>query len=155
MEIWGDKRVDFLVEMEEKIKSSFMAVREEMDDHLVAINENTDELKNHLSFLEEIDEKFEKLNERIDQLQLMMIQVTKPSLSENEHKVLELLNNFSSPLSCSDVAMRLNLTELTVKAHLFSMICKGIPIKEKIIESQSYFLIEKKFREKQLVEKTC
>ena len=152
MNVLRDDRVNFLADMEKKIKNSFGAVREEIEDHLVAINENTDELKHHANFLEEIDEKLEKLNERIDQMQMMMIQVTKPSLSENEQKVLELLSSFSSPLSCADIAMRINLTELTVKAHLFSMICKGIPIKEKLIENQSYFLIEKKFREKQLIE---
>ena len=152
MDVFRDDRVNFLVEMEKKIKSSFGAVKEEIEDHLVAINENTDELKNHSSFLHELDEKIEKLCERMDQMQLMMIQITKPSLSENEKMVFETLSNFSSPLSCSDIAMRLNLTELIVKAHLFSMICKGIPIKEKVIESQSYFLIEKKFREKLLVE---
>jgi len=152
MNVFKDDRVNFLVKIETKIKNSFAAVKEEMEDHLVAINENTDELKSHSAFLEEITGKMEKLNERIDDLQMLMIQVTKPSLSENEQRVLEILSQFSSPLSCADIAMRLNLTELTVKAHLFSMICKGIPIKEKIIESQPYFLIEKKFREKQLVE---
>src|SRR3989338_2779995 len=146
MNLFRDDKAAFIVE---KIRNSFAAVKEEMEDHLVAINENTDELKNHADFIGELDGKIEKLNERIDELQMMMIQIKQNSLSENEQKVLELLNAFSSPLSCADVAMRINLSELTVKAHLFSMICKGIPIKEKIIENQSYFLIEKKFREKQ------
>ena len=152
MDMTRDDKANFLVDMEKKIKNSFAAVKEEMEDHLVAINENTDELKIHSAFLEEIDKKMERLNERIDELQMMMIQVKQNSLSENENRVLEVLNSFSSPLSCSDIAMRLNLTDLIVKAHLFSMICKGIPIKEKLIENQSYFLIEKKFREKQLIE---
>lgn len=150
MNLFRDDKAAFIVE---KIRNSFAAVKEEMEDHLVAINENTDELKNHADFIGELDGKIEKLNERIDELQMTMIQIKQNSLSENEQKVLELLNAFSSPLSCADVAMRINLSELTVKAHLFSMICKGIPIKEKIIENQSYFLIEKKFREKQLVDK--
>ncbi|MEM4336465.1 MAG: hypothetical protein QXG86_00475 [Candidatus Woesearchaeota archaeon] len=154
MSMLGIYKNKFLVDMDRKIKNSFNAVKEELEDHLVAINENTAEIKNHENFLEELADKIEKLNERIDELQMMIVNINQNSLSENEQRVFDLLKNFSSPLSCSDIAMRLNLTELTVKAHLFSMICKGIPVKEKIIDNQSFFLIEKKFKEKLFVEKT-
>ncbi|MBW3023079.1 hypothetical protein KY308_03170 [Candidatus Woesearchaeota archaeon] len=153
MSVNGDDRGSFLVEIERKLKNSFEAVKDEFEDHLIAINENTDELRNHSDCFSELDEKIEKLNEKIDYLQMMMFQIKQNSLSENEQLVFDVLTESSSLLSCKDIAMRANLSDLTVKAHLFSMICKGVPIKEKVIDSQSYFSLEKKFRQKQLVER--
>lgn len=133
-----------LVEFESKVKNSFDAVREEMDDHLVAINQNTDELKIHSSFLNEMDNKLEMLNEKVESLHLMLLQVMKSSLNDNEKKIVDVLDNSTSFLSCKDISVAAGVSELFVKAHLFSMICKGVPLKEKAIDSQSYFSLERK-----------
>jgi hypothetical protein len=133
-----------LVEVENKIKKSFSAVREEMEDHLVAINENTDELKSHSDFMNELDRRIEALNEKIESVHLMLMQSMGSSLNENEKKILNVLDRSTSLLSCKDIAFSAAVSELFVKAHLFSMICKGIPLKEKVIDSQSYFELERK-----------
>jgi hypothetical protein len=48
--------------------------------------------------------------------------------------------------------MRTGLTELAVKAHIFAMINKGIPILERQIDGQSFFRLDKKFKELQAKE---
>jgi hypothetical protein len=131
-----------LVEIEGRVKKSFSAVREEMEDHLVAINENTDELKNHADCMNEIDKKIELLNEKVESLHLTLMQVMGSSLNENEKKILHVLDTSLTFLSCKDIALSANVSELFVKAHLFSIICKGVPLKEKVIETQSYFALE-------------
>ncbi len=131
-----------LVEVEGRVRKSFSAVREEMEDHLVAINENTDELKSHSDSMNELDRKIEVIGERIESLHLTLMQAMGSSLNENEKKILHVLDSSLTFLSCRDVAVSASVSELFVKAHLFSMICKGVPLKEKVIDDQSYFALE-------------
>jgi len=140
-----------LDDVERKIKTSFSAVKEEMEDHLVAINENTDELKSHSYFMNEFERKIESIHERMDSLHLMLMKVMKSSLNENETKIVDVLDRSTGFMSCKDIAFSAGVSELFVKAHLFSMICKGVPLKEKVIDNQSYFTLERKNETKQTV----
>ena len=137
--------------VETRIKNSFAAVKEEMEDHLVAINENTDELKAHSDFMNELDRKTELLNEKLESLQMMVMQAMGSSLNENEKKILDVLSGSTSFLSCRDIAFSAGVSELFVKAHLFGMICKGVPLKEKAIDNQSFFMLERKTETRQTV----
>lgn len=159
MEMFGKKSEDSskLIELDKKIKSAFSSVREEMEDHLTAINENTDELQEHSEKFNEIENKFQKLQEQIDDIHLMISksisQNKEFSLTDSEKSVFMVLYAVEqTPLSFADISMRTGLTELSVKAHIFSMISKGIPILERQIDNQSYFRLDKKFKEIQAKE---
>jgi len=145
-----------LKEIENSVKSAFKAVKEEMEDHLTSINENTEELQEHSSHIDELESKFEKLQERFDEIHMMLSRMTKQgdlSLSETEKNVFMVLYSIEqTPLSYTDISMRTGLTELAVKAHIFSMINKGIPILERQIDGQSFFRLDKKFKELQAKE---
>ena len=145
-----------LKEIENSVKSAFRAVKEEMDDHLTSINENTNELQEQSSHIDELESKFDKLQERFDELHMMISRMTKQgevTLSETERNVFMVLYSIEqTPLSYTDISMRTGLTELAVKAHIFSMINKGIPILERTIDGQSFFRLDKKFKELQAKE---
>jgi len=151
MSLLGALKNNSIVEVEARIKNSFAAVKEEIEDHLVAINENTDELKRHSDFMNELENRIEMVSEKLESLQLMVMQLMKSSLNENEKKILDVLSKSTSFLSCRDIAFFTAVSELFVKAHLFSMICKGVPLKEKVIDNQSYFVLERKTESKQTV----
>ena len=145
-----------LNEFDKTIRSAFKAVKQEMDDHLSAINENTEEMQDHLIHLEELEQKFEKLQEKIDEIHVMLSRITRDgeySLSDSEKKVFMVLYSVEqTPLSYADISMRTGLTELAVKAHIFSMINKGIPILERQIDAQSFFRLDKTFKDLQAKE---
>lgn len=140
-------------EIEKKISASFKIVREEFEDHLDAINENTNEIQSHIDYIEEIDSKIKKLNEKIEELQMMVNQIANNShfcLTKNEQMIFLVLYSIEeTPLSYSDIARKLNMTELSVKAHIYSLINKGIPIVSRIINGMPYFKLEKQFKERQ------
>ena len=50
------------------LNQSFEQVREQFDDHLEAINENTNEIHSNFEYLCEMDRKIEKLAEKVDEL---------------------------------------------------------------------------------------
>ncbi len=146
-----------LEEIEKNIRAAFRAVKEEMEDHLTSINENTSELQEHASHLDGLEAKFEKLQEKVDEIHLMLSKLTSQnkefSLTDSEKNVFMVLYAIEqTPLSYADISMRTGLTELAVKAHIFSMINKGIPILERTIDGQSFFRLDKKFKELQAKE---
>lgn len=142
-----------LEEADKRIRSAFKAVKEEMDDHLTSINENTVEMQEQNNRFDELNSKFEKLQERVDELHLMISRIASKqefNLSDVEKTVFTVLYSIEqTPLSYADISIRTGLTELSVKAHILSMISKGIPILERQIDRQSYFRLDKKFKELQ------
>jgi hypothetical protein len=158
MVMFGKKEdLSQLQELDRRIKGAFKAVKEEMDDHLISINENTSEMQEQSSHLDELESRFEKLQEKVDEIHLMLSKMTSEkkefSLSDAEKNVFMVLYAIEhTPLSYSDIAMRTGLTELVVKAHIFSMINKSVPILERTIDGQSFFRLDKKFKELQAKE---
>ncbi|HME87228.1 MAG TPA: hypothetical protein VKE88_02350 [Candidatus Nanoarchaeia archaeon] len=154
--MFGKKRDDIatLKQYDVTIRAAFKAVKDEMDDHLASINENTDEMQAFAAHLDDLDIKFEKLNEKLDEMRILLSKTVSQnngfSLSDSEKSVFMVLYAVEqTPLSYGDIAMRTGLTELAVKAHIFSMINKGIPILERDIDGSSYFRLDKKFKELQ------
>ncbi len=152
--MFGRDAEERLLDLDKRLKSAFSKIKDEFDDHLAAINENTDEMHSVHEHLNELDIKIEKLGERIDEMQLMMSKVLSSNsslaLNSNEQKVFLVLYTVEeTPLSYSDIARRANLTELQVKANIIALSNKGIPIMERIIDGQPYFRLDKKFKELQ------
>jgi biotin operon repressor len=143
-------------ELDKGIRKAFKSVRDEMDDHLASINENTEELQEQSAHIDDMELKFEKLQEKVDEIHMMLSRMTKQgevSLSDTEKNVFMVLYSIEqTPLSYTDISIRTGLTELAVKAHIFSMINKGIPILERQIDGQSFFRLDKKFKEIQAKE---
>ncbi len=144
-----------LSDIENEVKNSFKTICEEFEDHLDAINENTEELNEHSAALGELDDKIGKLNERMDDLFMMIRQLAKPqfSLSDAEKRVFMVLYSVeNTPVSYSDIARKTDMTELAIKAHIYALINKGVPIIARRIDSNPYFKLEKGFKERQAKE---
>lgn len=131
-------------------------IQDDLDEHLTAINENSNEISQNSDHLVELEEKFEKLKERVDDIHFMLSKLTQSEdydLNENEKRVFMVLYSIEqTPLSYSDIAVRTTLTELAVKAYVFSMINKGIPIVEMKHDKQSYFKLTREFKDMQAKE---
>ena len=155
-----DDSLNRVKEIESSIKGSFAKIREEMEDHLDAINENTNELQSAYEYVCELDNKIDKLNEKIEQLSLSIKQLATQQiiakaryfLTYDEQKVfiiLYYLGEQKGPLSSSDISIRMNSTELLVKTCIKNMVGKNIPIIEHVIDDDMYYDLEKDFKELQ------
>jgi len=152
-----------LQEMELKVKHSFASIREEMEDHLDAINENTNEIQTNYEQMCALENKIEKLSEKIEQMSLTIRQLSSQqshakarfSLTFDEQKVfiiLYTLGEEKGPLSALDIAIRMNSTELLVRTCIKNMLQKNIPIVGKEIEENIYYQIDTAFKELQAKE---
>ena len=89
------------------IRGEFHNVRNALEEHLSAINENTSEIQTMFDYLQELDLKIEKLSSRIDHLQLSQgCNLDKPeveSLNHTERKVFLTLYTEEQPLSFQEI----------------------------------------------------
>lgn len=149
----GEKEeVDFSC-LNETLRKAFAHIREEFDEHLDAINENTNEIQANYEFLCKLDAKIEKLNERLDELQILL----KPGhakekalirpLTKHEKEVFlvlyESLENFVTYL---EIGRSLGLTESLVSEYVKGLIAKGIPIEKRYVNNKAYIKLDTDFR---------
>jgi len=132
------------------LKFVFGQIKEEFEDHLEAINQNTDEIQSNYSYLCEIDSKINKLNERLDQIELFLKQKSglkiqeKPvfnisQLTKREQElflVLYTLDNLKDDITYKDLAKKAGLTEQIAMGYIDNLMRKGVPVTRKIINNK-------------------
>lgn len=150
-------------ERDKKLKNAFGKLKEEMDEHLQAINENTNEITSNYEYICELEAKIEKLTERLDKMQMFIEthigtkpefdtvggpEVTKP-LTKPEQDVftmLYVLQEEKGTVTFADIAEKSNLDDEEVISCVDSMISKGIPISKKFIGNEPYLRLDKDFK---------
>lgn len=136
------------------IKNSFVKVKKEMDNHLESINQNTNEIQNIYDYMHELEGKMEKLNERIDDLQLYLSpqiqeEQFKVTLSHREQEVFLILYAANDGVTPQIVAKRLGFTDEMVQRYIYNMIMKGIPILKQFEGDQIILYLDLKFKDLQ------
>ena len=130
-------------------------MREELDDHRLAVNENTDELSATNEFLNELGRKIDKIAERVDELTLLVKgQKDKPKFSiqpltakEKEvFQALYLLTETQPYASYEQLARKALLTKGLVMDLVTCMLQKGVPVLKKLDGTTVYLKIDPEFR---------
>ncbi|MFH1505536.1 MAG: hypothetical protein ABIE94_00930 [archaeon] len=143
-----------LEKREKDIKGAFKSVKSELDTHLDSINQNTTEIQSIFEYLGEIDEKIEKLTERLDELQLHLNPELSPDkfkvkLTLREQEVFMVLYAVQKKVTLKDIARRLGLTEEMANNYVFNLISKGIPILKQFHQGKMYLYLDLKFKDLQ------
>ena len=150
-------RVISLKNINQKIKEAFNKLREEMDDHLLAINENTNEISSQYEYICELENKIEKLTERVEQIQMHAYGgihfknhfKSEPNLSKTEKEVFTVLYTMEEEkgsVTFTDIATQLDIDESEISNCISSMVEKGVPITNKLIDNHPYFNIDRDFK---------
>lgn len=138
----------------------FSQIKEEFEDHLTSINENTNEIQSNSQYLAELDSKIEKLNEKLDRIQFFLEknlsykQEKTPNfnilpLTKKEQEVflvLYTLEEAKGAVSYVDIARRVALPEELVSSYITTMIEKGVPIIKKYINNKAYLKLDRSFK---------
>lgn len=141
---------------EKALRNSFKKIKEELDDHLTAINDNTDEIQKVYEYIQNVEDKIEKLNEKIEQVQLSLSKyglyngVEKiVDLTSREQEFFLLLYTDKDFLTYREISEKLNLREEYVEKMVYSLIKKGIPIIRKQQNNTEMIKLDDHFRELQ------
>ena len=134
------------------------SVREELDDHRQAINENTNEVESNFEFLAEIARKVDALSERLDMLSLTMgSQKSEPlfqvaSLSTKEKKVFSAIYSLTEDnpeVTYSQVAAKMCVSDELVAGYITNLMEKGVAVKKRYVGRVVKVSLDRRFRDEQ------
>mgnify|MGYP006282294921 CR=1 FL=1 len=131
--------------------------KEELDEHLDAINQNTTEIQAVFDYTAEVDAKVTKLSEKMDRI-LQLLENQKPressiqQLNLREQEVFLALYAENVFLSYADIARRISLPESMIPGIVDSIIAKGVPVLRKYQGPQVFVQIDEDFRNRQAKE---
>ncbi len=152
-------------ETNSQLHDAFSQIKDEFEDHLTAINENTNEIQANYELLCNIDQKLNKLTERLDKLDLFLQQkgmkieekeAFKPiRLSKREQEIfliLYTLEEVKGSVTYLDISRRVALPEDIVASYISNMLQKGVPITKKYIANEAHLSLNPKFKSLQAKE---
>lgn len=140
----------------QQLSTVLECMREELDDHRMAINENTDELTATNEFSNELARRLDKLTERVDELTLLIKGKKEEKnfsiqpLTSKEKGVfhaLYVLTESQPYASYEQVARKTLLTKGIVMDHVTSMIQKGVPVLKKLDSTTVFLKLDQDFRQ--------
>lgn len=146
-----------MVELGDKFKLAFNHIKQNLSEHLSAINENTSELQSFFDYIQEIETKIDKLSERIDGIQLSNQENSNEQpyiapLNNTEKKIFLVLYTEFKPLDCIEISHRSEVPLSIIREHIASLIQKGIPLKRTFNGNQTSYQLDQRFKEWQAKE---
>ncbi len=145
-----NKRLDSI---DAGIETAFFKVREELDEHRDSINQNTSELTAAYQYIAVLEQKIEKLSERVDELtvharpELSAYDDFSVTLSIREQEVFLFLYTCDHETSLSNIAKHLGLTADSVAIYVQKLISKGIPLKRYVDGGDERYALDTTFKE--------
>ena len=143
----------------EYLAKKFETICEEFDDHLTAINENTLEIKDNHERIMLLDQKIDKLSSRLEETHFLLSEVLKKrnkfgniKLSDEEQKVFLGIYTEDKKISYTILSKKLGLNRSTVRLAVNSIKQKEIPIFIQKEGTETYAIMDSKFRELQATE---
>ena len=138
------------------LKKTLAQIREQLDDHFTAINENTDEIQSNYAYIQELENKIEQIGARMDRIELLLEgqpkQFVVQPLTHDEKQVFLALYTQEAPLTYADIAQRTSYDESLVKHYTSSLIEKGIPIIKSYFNATPFLKLDPRFKDIQAKE---
>lgn len=142
-----------------RLRSEFATIKHEFEEHLQAINENTNEIASNYEYTCELESKLDKLSERVEQIQMYLsesgVQISKATkfdvkrLNRREQEVFLIiytLEEEKGSVTYSDIAAKLNISEHLASSYVASLIEKGVPIMKRYIYSKPHLRLDPEFK---------
>lgn len=148
---------DKFKKLKEELSIAFSQIREELEEHLDAINENTNEVQANYGYLSELDNKINKLNEKIEEIQLILSRLTGKKvhfkadydidpLTSDEQTVFLAVYTEDKPISYMELARKVSKPLALVRNYITNLIEKGIPINKTYIKGRPHIMLDENFK---------
>jgi len=154
-----------IVSVTHHVQPVLASIRAELDDHLMTINENTDELNQNFASLEAVNNKIDRLAERVEQIALFLKNLNQPFSDEKKYHLSPLTKKekvvFSALYSLltggkavtyKALAKEVCMPESLVCSYITNLMEKGIPVLKRRSGKTVNLSLERAFQEKQAKE---
>jgi len=148
-----------------ELKETLKGIKSELDEHLEAINENTNEIQTNYSCTNETNDKLERLAERMDKLELYIqshsnfivedkIFEVLPLTKTEQHVFLVIyaLEDEKGLVSHTDISRKTGLPSYVVSEYITRLVEKGVPLIRKFVNNIPYLKINPDFKRLQAME---
>ena len=150
----GDRNDAQVENLREELRVVFSKIKEEFEDHLESINQNTIEIQSSFDYLSRLAGSVEKIEQRLARLENRTERTEKPAetvvLTRDEEEVYALLLDSSKQhrlLTYEHIARSIESSK-TFSAHLIAnLVDKGVPIVKKFSNGDVFLEIESTFIE--------
>ncbi len=155
-----------------KLKAAFDKIKREFNDHLDAINANTNEIQVNHEQLCGLEMRVDRLNERIDETNMILSNIlealniqgcnrTRILRGSKRYEVMELTGKEKEIFltiydleergftTYEDIAKKSSYPRQLVIGYITNLIAKGVPIIKRPYKNSSKLNIEKGFKEEQ------
>ena len=152
-------------DMDSELKEALKSVKTELDGHLEAINENTGEIQTSYECVNEVNDKLEKLAERIEAMEIFLQKYSnftaieksfdlKPLTKTEQHVFLVIyaLEDEKGLVSYADICKKTALPSYVVSEYIARLMEKGIPLVKKYINNIPYIKLNPEFKRLQAKE---
>jgi len=147
------------------LKEPIKQLKNELDGHLEAINENTAEIQESYGCMNEINDKLEKLSERFERMELFLqshsnfivedkIFEVLPLTKTEQHVFLVIyaLEDEKGLVSHTDISRKTGLPSYVVSEYITRLVQKGVPLIRKFVNNIPYLKLNPDFKRLQAKE---
>ena len=140
-------------------KKALKSIKNELDGHLEAINGNTSEIQTSYECMNEINDKLEKLTERIESIEIFLQQHAnfnaiektfdiKPLTKTEQHVFLVIyaLEDEKGLVSYTDIIKKTGFPGYIVSEYIARLVEKGIPLMKKYMNNIPYIRLNPEFK---------
>jgi hypothetical protein len=135
------------------VKGTLSQFREELDEHLLAINENTGEIQTNYTYVQDLHNKLDQLAARLDRIETLLEgqpqRFSVQPLTYAEKQVFLVLYTEESPLTYGEIAQKTGFSDALVQQYTTNLIEKGIPIIKSYFNSTPFMKLNPQFKEAQ------
>jgi hypothetical protein len=152
--------------LDKKLKNAFNGVKKEFNEHLEAINENTNEIQSNYELFIQLDSKIDKLDARLNEIELFLKQfktnqvyfiddketnsfVIQP-LTADEKKAFKAIYELEAEnvkITYPKLAESLAISSSLAREHVAALIEKGVPITKSYLNQNVFLSLDPKFRD--------
>lgn len=151
--------------VEKGLRKAFGRVKREFEEHLEAINENTNEIQSNYEILLRLESKIEKIESRINEIDRFIKQFKSQHvyfideeeadsfsimpLNKDEKKVFRAIYELETEkvqITYSKIADILGISASLAREYVAALIEKGVPIMKNYLNQQVYVNLEPRFR---------
>jgi len=142
-----------------ELKEALKTIKTELDGHLETINENTSETQTSYECMNEINDKVEKLAERVESIELFLQKHSnfnaveksfdiKPLTKTEQYVFLVIyaLEDEKGLVSYADICKKTGHPGYVVSEYIARLVEKGIPLMKKYINNIPYIRLNPEFK---------
>ena len=132
-------------------------IKQALDEHVSAINDNSSEIQVLFDYLREIEVKLDKVSQRLDTIQLandekICEKKLITPLNKMEMKLFLVLYTEEMPLNFLEIAKKSEVALVLIPEFVSSLVSKGIPLHRTFVNNQLFLKLDPAFKEVQAKE---